>query len=57
MTKLIKTTDLPSTLDALEMMEVKGGTEERTNSFCISRATVIIVHCEVKGSGQVNREE
>lgn len=38
MTKLIKTTDLPSTLDALELMEVKGGEEDRTIFRCLLTA-------------------
>lgn len=43
MTKLIKTTDLPSTLDALELMEVRGGEHDQnpgTNHFCIFTSAI-----------------
>lgn len=54
MTKLIKTTDLPSTLDALELMEVKGG--ERKDNDPSKTICVMLglgeVKCPVKGSGE-----
>ena len=46
MTKLIKKTDLPSTLDALELMEVKGGEhgqEPGTTYICFLTAAKKIV--------------
>lgn len=46
MTKLIKTTDLPSTLDALELMEVRGGEHDQnpgTNHFCIFTSAIKVV--------------
>lgn len=65
MTKLIKTTDLPSTLDALELMEVRGGERKDdtgTTNYCIivSNATKnvcpsggAVVYCTVPGSGVI----
>lgn len=54
MTKLIKTTDLPSTLDALELMEVKGG-ERKDNDPSKTICAMLglgEVKCPVKGSGE-----
>lgn len=58
MTKLIKTTDLPSTLDALELMEVRGGERKNNDpskSFCLmfSKGEV---RCPVSGSGECTAE-
>lgn len=54
MTKLIKTTDLPSTLDALELMEVRGGERKDDDSsktwcFMVGKG---VIKCPVAGSGE-----
>lgn len=54
MTKLIKTTDLPSTLDALELMEVRGG-ERKDNDPSKTWCAMFglgELKCPVKGSGE-----
>ncbi|MED9800455.1 MAG: hypothetical protein UFJ02_03345 [Prevotella sp.] len=58
MTKLIKTTDLPSTLDALELMEVRGGERQdndpsKTVCFLLGRG---VIKCPVAGSGECSVE-
>lgn len=58
MTKLIKTTDLPSTLDALELMEVRGGerkNNEPSKTWC-AMFGLGELKCPVKGSGECSGE-
>lgn len=46
--------ELPNSLDILEMMEVKGGTE---SDDIVCKGTAIKVECEEKGSGFINPTE
>lgn len=46
--------ELPNSLDILEMMEVKGGTDSE-DTTCISSA--ITVECNVENSGFINPKE
>ncbi len=58
MKQLICINDLPSSLDALELMEVKGG-ERKDNDPNKTICTVVglgTIKCPVKGSGECSGE-